>query len=203
MGLAAVPHDHPRFLGMTGMHGKYAASQILAESDLLIAIGTRFSDRATGNKTEFTKGKKVIHIDIDPSEIGKNIPAYVALLGDVKTVLQQLLAGVKQRNRPSWRQAVQAIKDSSDNRLEMPPDQLNPETVIKAVRRHASDDTVVCTDVVAPDVDRPVYDFSRPRTFITSGGFRRMGFGMGAAIGACFGTGGRRPSCSPATAVST
>jgi len=193
MGLAAVPHDHPRFLGMTGMHGKYAASQILAESDLLIAVGTRFSDRATGNKAEFIKGKKVIHIDIDPSEISKNIPAYVALLGNVKTVLQQLMAELEQRRRPAWRQALQAIKDSPDSRLEMPPGQLNPETVIKAVRRHASDNTVVCTDVGQHQMwTAQYYNFSQPRTFITSGGLGTMGFGMGAAIGACFGTGRRK-----------
>jgi len=193
MGLAAVHHDHPRFLGMTGMHGKYAASQVLAEADLLVAVGTRFSDRATGNKTEFIKGKKVIHIDIDPSEISKNIPAYVALLGDVKTVLQKLLAVLKQHNRPAWSQTVQAIKNSPDNHLEMPPDQLNPETVIKAVRRHTREETVVCTDVGQHQMwTAQYYEFARPRTFITSGGLGTMGFGMGAAIGACFGTGGRQ-----------
>ena len=193
MGLSAVHHDHPRFLGMTGMHGKYAASQVLAEADLLVAVGTRFSDRATGNKTEFIKGKKVLHIDIDPSEIGKNIPAYVSLLGDVKTVLQKLLAELKQHNRPEWSKTVQAIKNSPDNHLEMAPDQLNPQTVIKAVRRHAQDDTVVCTDVGQHQMwTAQYYEFARPRTFITSGGLGTMGFGMGAALGACLGAGGRK-----------
>lgn len=188
MGLSAVSHDHPRFLGMTGMHGKFAASQVMSEADLLIAIGTRFSDRATGNKVEFIKGKKVIHIDIDPSEIGKNIPAFVSLIGDVKAVLKKLVSELPSGDRQDWHQAVEDIRNSPDNHLEMPRDELNPQAVIQAVNRHAPKDCVVCTDVGQHQMwTAQYYHFSRPRSFVTSGGLGAMGFGMGAAIGACLG----------------
>ncbi|MFA6929372.1 MAG: biosynthetic-type acetolactate synthase large subunit, partial [Lentisphaeria bacterium] len=193
MGLSAVSYDNPRFLGMTGMHGKFAASQVMSKADLLIAIGTRFSDRATGNKIEFIKGKKVIHIDIDPSEIGKNIPAFVSLVGDVKSVLKKLLSELPAVDRKAWHQEVQAIRNSPDNHLEMPPDTLNPETVIQTVHRHAPKDTVVCTDVGQHQMwTAQYYQFSKPRSFITSGGLGTMGFGMGACIGACIGNGKKK-----------
>ncbi len=188
MGLSAISHDNSRFLGMTGMHGKFAASKALAKADLLIAIGTRFSDRATGNKIEFIKSKKVIHIDIDPSEIGKNIPAFVSLIGDVKSVLKKLLGELSLVDRQAWHQEVEAIKNSPDNHLEMPSDTLNPETVIHAVNRHAPKDTIICTDVGQHQMwTAQYYHFSKPRSFVTSGGLGTMGFGMGAAIGACLG----------------
>ncbi|MGI6495304.1 MAG: biosynthetic-type acetolactate synthase large subunit [Kiritimatiellia bacterium] len=193
MGLSAVSHDHPRFLGMTGMHGKFAAGQVMAKADLLIAVGTRFSDRATGNKVAFIQDKKVIHIDIDPSEIGKNIPAYVSLVGDVRCVLEKLLAELPEGDRAAWHQEVEAIRNGPDNHLEMPEDTLNPETVIRAVNRHAPKDTVVCTDVGQHQMwTAQYYHFSKPRSFITSGGLGTMGFGMGAAIGACIGNGKKK-----------
>ncbi len=188
MGLSAVSHDHPRFLGMTGMHGKLAASRVLSEADLLIAIGTRFSDRATGNKVEYIKGKKVIHIDIDPSEISKNIPAFVSLIGDVKSVLKKLVNELPPCDRRDWHQEVEKIRNSSDRRLEMPKDELNPQTLIQAVNRHAPKDCVVCTDVGQHQMwTAQYYKFSKPRSFVTSGGLGTMGFGMGAAIGSCLG----------------
>lgn len=193
MGLSAVSHDHPRFLGMTGMHGKFAANQVTSKADLLIAIGTRFSDRATGNKIAFIKDKKVIHIDIDPSEIGKNIPAFVSLIGDVRCVLKKLIAELPSTERKSWHQEVEAIRNCPDNHLEMAKDTLNPEMVIHAVNRHASKDTVVCTDVGQHQMwTAQYYRFSKPRTFITSGGLGTMGFGMGAAIGSCIANGKKK-----------
>lgn len=188
MGLTALPHAHPRFLGMTGMHGKFAASRTMFESDLLIAVGTRFSDRATGNKLEFIKGKKLLHIDIDSAEISKNIPATVSLIGSVKQVLDALLSQLKPANRRQWHQIVEDIRNSPDSHLEMPADELNPETTIKAVRQFTGDDTVICTDVGQHQMwTAQYYPFARPRTFLTSGGLGTMGFGMGAAIGACLG----------------
>jgi len=119
MGLTTVPNNHPRFLGMTGMHGKYAASKIMSMSDLIIAVGTRFSDRATGNKLEFSKNRKIIHIDIDPAEISKNIPACVSLVGDVKQVLSQLIAAAPKHYRKEWHIQVEEIKNCPDSHLEM------------------------------------------------------------------------------------
>lgn len=190
MGLTAVAQNNERFLGMTGMHGKYAASKVMSECDLIIAVGTRFSDRATGNKREFVNGKKVLHIDIDPAEIGKNIPAYVSLLGDVKSVLQKLNAELKKTSRPSWNKRVFEIKNCPDNHLEMDKSHLNPQTVIETVNKYADCKTVIATDVGQHQMwTAQYYKFLCPRTFVTSGGLGTMGFGMGAAIGAATGTG--------------
>jgi len=190
MGLSAIPGDHPRNLGMTGMHGKYAASKAMSESDLIIAIGTRFSDRATGSKLEFAKGKKFLHIDIDPAEIGKNIPAYVSVIGNVKDVLTRLISLLPNVERPEWDGEVGKIKSSPENNPETPADILTPKAVIEEVRKHMPEDGVIATDVGQHQMWVSLYySFTSPRTFITSGGLGTMGFGMGAAIGSCIGTG--------------
>jgi acetolactate synthase-1/2/3 large subunit len=189
MGISAMDAQNPRFLGMTGMHGKFASNRAMANSDLIIAIGTRFSDRATGNKHEFCKGRRIIHIDIDPAEIGKNIPACVSLLGDVKKVLSKLNAMLEPMTRPEWRDEVEQIKDCPDSRLEMDKSRLNPQSIIECVNGLANPNTIIATDVGQHQMwTTQYYKFSRPRTFITSGGLGTMGFGMGAAIGACIGT---------------
>ncbi len=190
MGLSAVPSDHPLFLGMTGMHGRFAASKALSKSDLLIAVGTRFSDRATGNIKEFSKNRKVLHIDIDPAEIGKNIPAYHALVGDVKLALAALLEADLNESPEEWHQEVEEIKARPDSRLGMDASRLNPEMILEAVRKRTADDTPVATDVGQHQMwTAQYYRFSNPRTFITSGGLGTMGFGMGSAMGAAIGTG--------------
>ncbi|MEI6579966.1 MAG: biosynthetic-type acetolactate synthase large subunit, partial [Eubacteriales bacterium] len=192
MGLSAVPHGHPLFLGMTGMHGRFAASKVMSLSDLIIAVGTRFSDRATGNKSEFSKNRKILHIDIDPAEIGKNIPAYVSLIGDVKQALNLLLASDIKHSAKSWHDEVETIKNMPDSHLGMDMSKLNPQAVIEAVRQRTVDDTVIATDVGQHQMwTAQYYHFKKPRTFVTSGGLGTMGFGMGAAIGACIGTGRR------------
>ncbi len=192
MGLSAVPHGHPLFLGMTGMHGRFAASKVMSLSDLIIAVGTRFSDRATGNKSEFSKNRKILHIDIDPAEIGKNIPAYVSLIGDVKQALNLLLASDIKHSAKSWHDEVETIKNMPDSHLGMDMSKLNPQAVIEAVRQRTEDDTVIATDVGQHQMwTAQYYHFKKPRTFVTSGGLGTMGFGMGAAIGACIGTGRR------------
>ncbi len=192
MGLSAVDASNPRFLGMTGMHGKYAASRAMADADLIIAVGTRFSDRATGNKSKFCDNKKVLHIDIDPAEIGKNIPAYAALVGDVKVLLTKLIASLPDTRRKQWADAVEAIKSNPDSHLEMDKTRLNPQSVIETVNRYVAPETVIATDVGQHQMwVAQYYKFTRPRTLATSGGLGTMGFGMGAAIGAAVGTGQR------------
>ncbi|NLD34128.1 MAG: biosynthetic-type acetolactate synthase large subunit [Clostridiales bacterium] len=192
MGLSAMPHRHPLFLGMTGMHGRYAASKALAACDLLIAVGSRFSDRATGNKLSFATGKKVLHLDIDPAEIGKNIPAYAAVVGDVKAILEALLELGVSRQRSDWEEEVRAIVRMPDSHLGMDHSRLNPQMVIESLYAKLADEAIVATDVGQHQMwAAQYYKFQRPRTFITSGGLGTMGFGMGAAIGACMGTGQR------------
>lgn len=193
MGLSAIPGSHPRNLGMTGMHGRYAASKAMSESDLIIAVGTRFSDRATGSKLEFTRGKKFLHIDIDPAEIGKNIPAYVSVIGNVKDVLTRLNSLIPPSGRPEWDSAVGEIKASPENNAEPQAEVLIPKAVIEEVRKHMPDDGVIATDVGQHQMWVSLYySFMAPRTFITSGGLGTMGFGMGAAIGACIGKGRKK-----------
>jgi acetolactate synthase-1/2/3 large subunit len=193
MGLSALPHTNPRFLGMTGMHGKYAASIAMAKSDLIIAIGTRFSDRATGNKKEFSNGKNIIHIDIDPAEIGKNIPAYVSLIGDVKDVLTKLNSSLQKCQRTEWHNEVASVISNPDNHLDMDKTRLTPQSLISAVRKYTADTDVIVTDVGQHQLwTAQYYKFSAPRTFITSGGLGTMGFGMGAAIGSCIARGKKR-----------
>lgn len=192
MGLTAMPQKHPLFLGMTGMHGRYAASKTMAACDLLIAIGTRFSDRATGKQSSFTNGKQVLHIDIDLAEIGKNITPFASVVGDVKEILQALLDMGIRREANGWNKAFQEIVDMPDSRLGMDHSRLNPQMVIEAVNERASEDTVVATDVGQHQMwTAQYYRFQKPRTFMTSGGLGTMGYGMGAAIGACLGSGQR------------
>jgi acetolactate synthase, large subunit, biosynthetic type len=193
MGLTSIPGTNPRNLGMTGMHGRYAASKAMSESDLIIAIGTRFSDRATGSKPEFIRGKKFLHIDIDPAEIGKNIPAYVSVIGDVKQVLTRLNALLPTVAHPEWDKVVKALKSSPENKPEPSEGRLAPKTVIEAVRALMKDDDVVATDVGQHQMwVSQFYSFDSPRTFITSGGLGTMGFGMGAAMGSSIGRGKKR-----------
>ena len=193
MGITAMPAGHPKFLGMTGMHGKYASSMAMAKSDLIIAVGARFSDRATGNKKEFSNGKKIIHIDIAPAEINKNIPVYASLVGDVKEILRRLISAVSKCDRSAWHDEIDQIKRSPDSRLEMGKGRLNPQTVIETIRKYTSDDDVIVTDVGQHQMwTSQYYSFKKPRTFVTSGGLGAMGFGFGAAMGSCIGRGGKK-----------
>lgn len=188
MGLSCQKDDK-MYLGMTGMHGKYAASKAMSESDLIIAIGTRFSDRATGNKEKFCQGRKILHIDIDPAEIGKNVNAYVSLIGDVKEILNDLNNQISKLDNKNWKNEVENLVNQPDNHLDMDNSRLNPQMVIESVNKYASSDTVVATDVGQHQMwTAQYYKFSKPRTFMTSGGLGTMGFGLGAAIGACVGT---------------
>ena len=190
MGLSAIDHDHPLFLGMTGMHGRYAASQAMDQSDLIIAVGVRFSDRATGDKAAFSKGRKILHIDIDPAEIGKNIPAYVAMVADVKEALTALSACGLVKKDTAWITEVEKLNTAPDNHLKMNENRLNPQMVLRALNSRMASDSPVATDVGQHQMwTAQYYSFRKPRTFITSGGLGTMGFGMGAAIGACIGTG--------------
>jgi acetolactate synthase-1/2/3 large subunit len=190
MGLSAVPRSHPLMLGMSGMHGNFASTKTMGRSDLIIGVGARFSDRATGKKSEFSKNRKILHIDIDPAEIGKNIPAYVAMIADVKQALQALNKMPLPKSDPKWLEEVNELKKSRDNKSVMNHDVLNPYLVLQGVAKRVPDDTRIATDVGQHQMwTAQFFPFKKPRTFIASGGLGTMGFGMGAAIGACIGSG--------------
>ncbi len=194
MGISAISNDCPRCLGMTGMHGQYASSKANSEADLIIAAGVRFSDRATGNKARYSQNAKVIHIDIDPAEIDKNIPVYLGLTGDIKETLTRILAKLKQQSHPDWEREVgKMIEDEMSFYPKDIDNLLHPKNVIEKVRTYASPSTVVATDVGQHQMwTAQYYKFLEPRTFLTSGGLGTMGFGMGAAIGASVSRGGAK-----------
>lgn len=183
MGLTALPAGHPANLGMCGMHGSQSSARLQCECDLVIALGVRFSDRATGDTEKYKQGKKLIHVDIDLAEISKNTAADVELCGDVKTVLAELLRLLPQQSRPAWQQEVAEAK-----KLDLLPAEhtLTPRTLLQTVAGHCQPDTVIATDVGQHQMwTMQYFPFQSPRTLLTSGGLGTMGFGLGAAIGGC------------------
>ena len=191
MGLSGIPTDHPRFLGMQGMHGHYASSMAMHDADLIISLGVRFNDRETGNREKFAKLAQIIHIDVDGSELSKTVNSACGLRGDVKLTLQKLIPLVNAEQKPDWEKAVKALKETENDYLDIRPG-LTPRNAIMTLNKHLGENTAVATDVgqhqmwAAQNVN-----FKKPRRFISSGGLGTMGFGLGAAIGAAVGTGER------------
>ena len=191
MGLSGIPTDHPRFLGMQGMHGHYASSMAMHDADLIISLGVRFNDRVTGNREKFAKLAQIIHIDVDGSELSKTVNSACGLRGDVKLTLQKLISLVNAEQKPDWEKAVKALKETENDYLDIRPG-LTPRNAIMTLNKHLGENTAVATDVgqhqmwAAQNVN-----FKKPRRFISSGGLGTMGFGLGAAIGAAVGTGER------------
>lgn len=186
MGLSVIPGNNERFLGMEGMHGDYASSIAQDESDLILTIGARFSDRATGNVSKYATKAKIIHIDIDRAEVDKNVSVDLGVGGDLKQALNEILKLVKPKENIEWQNRIKELKEFSKKSIDqnMPKDELNPYTLIKEVSKHTSDDTKIVTDVGQHQMwVAQYYEFKKPRTFITSGGLGTMGFGLGAAIG--------------------
>lgn len=191
MGLSGIPTNHPRFLGMQGMHGHYASSMAMHDADLIISLGVRFNDRVTGNREKFAKLAQIIHIDVDGSELSKTVNSACGLRGDVKLTLQKLIPLVNAEQKPDWEKAVKALKETENDYLDIRPG-LTPRNAIMTLNKHLGENTAVATDVgqhqmwAAQNVS-----FKKPRRFISSGGLGTMGFGLGAAIGAAVGTGER------------
>ncbi len=184
MALGAMPDDHPLSLGMLGMHGAAATNHALHRSDLLIAVGARFDDRATGRLAEFCPRARVIHLDIDASEIHKVRRADIALRGDVGQTLGQLLLQVSPQRRDEWQAEIMQLRRSHPS----PPwgeTIERPQDLIRSVGHLLGADAIVATDVGQHQMwTAQVYPFSRPRQWLTSGGLGTMGFGLPAAIGA-------------------
>ncbi len=184
MGMSAIPHSYPLNLGMTGMHGKIEASTAKAEADLVIAIGVRFSDRATGNKNEYLGKRKFIHIDIDPAEFNKNIHCDISVFGDISAVLEQLVSKVEVKTNASWVEHILAQKETASN----DETSFSPKNIIEKVNSYCKEDTVIATDVGQHQLwTIQNYKFMKPRTLLTSGGLGTMGYGLGAAIGGSVG----------------
>lgn len=191
MGLSVVPTDHPRFLGMQGMHGHLASTRAMSNADLIIALGVRFNDRATGNRAKFSHGADIIHIDVDGSELAKNIGITCGLRGDLKETLKGLLAILPAAKKPLWWDAIATYKEEEKANQDTRPG-MTPKNVIETLNAYLESDTPVATDVGQHQMWSAQYlQFKAPRRFVSSGGLGTMGFGMGAAIGAAFGTGKR------------
>lgn len=187
MGLSAIPSDHPNNLGMLGMHAAPYTNYVLEECDLLIALGVRFDDRATGKVAEFCKNAKIIHIDIDESEIGKiKIPNF-SFVSDVKVFLEKLNPIISQKQRPDWIARVNEIKEAHPLVHFFEANQKHPLEMIKTIGLLSAPDTIVTTDVGQHQMwVAQCYPFVKPGTWLTSGGLGTMGFGLPAAIGAAF-----------------
>ncbi len=190
MGRTVLPDSYDYNLGMCGMHGIYASSKAQSECDLMIAVGVRFSDRATGDINEYTSKCTVIHIDIDKAELGKNVQPDLSVQGDVKEILSDLLKDLEEQQHPEWRKLIEEYKKEGPPER---PGEFCPKNIIEAVRAHMEDSTVIATDVGQHQMwTVQYYRFERPRTLLTSGGLGTMGYGLGAAIGGCIGSGRKR-----------
>lgn len=189
MGLGGFPGQHPLWLGMPGMHGTYAANNALLDCDLLIGIGARFDDRVTmGRIDKFATGAKIVHIDIDPAEIGKNVETFIPIVGDVKKVLTDAVKGLPRCQSDAWVEHVQGWYREYPYSYRQEEEVLKPQWVIEHLYETTKGEAVVTTDVGQHQMWVAQYfKFARPRSFITSGGLGTMGFGYPAALGAQLG----------------
>lgn len=186
MGKAAFPNKHELSLGMIGMHGTYAANTACDNCDLLLAIGCRFSDRVIGEAAKFAKNAKILQIDIDPTEVNKMINVDDALLGDVKAILAKLTEKIQEKEKSQWNSQIEEWKKIVPPSYNKKQD-LSPKFIFEYVNSQVKDDTIITTEVGQHQMwTAQFYDFTKPRTFLTSGGLGTMGFGTGAAIGAKF-----------------
>jgi acetolactate synthase I/II/III large subunit len=186
LGLGGYPGCHPLFLGMAGMHGCYTANMALYECDLLINIGARFDDRQTGNLETFAPKARVVHIDIDSSEIGKNVETHIPIVGDAKIVLQIIMSQtVKGPDSKQWLYHLENNKKNYPYWYNETNDILSPQNLIELVHKNTKGDAIVTTDVGQHQMwAAQYYSFTRPNRWVTSGGLGTMGFGFPAAIGA-------------------
>ncbi len=184
MGHGAFPSAHPLCTGLIGMHGAKASNMAASKADLIIALGTRFSDRVVSNVSSFANGAGVLHIDIDPAEINKNIQSGRALKGDIKAILQALLPLVSARASSDWNGDIDAwkkIRPSSHHADKA----LHPRFIMEEIHARVPADAIITTEVGQHQMwTAQFYPFSAPRSFLSSGGLGTMGFGTGAAMGA-------------------
>ncbi|REE85191.1 acetolactate synthase large subunit [Paenibacillus taihuensis] len=186
LGLGAFPSGEDLWLGMPGMHGTYTSNIAIQESDLLINIGARFDDRVTGKLSGFAPKAKIVHVDIDPAEIGKNVPTDIPIVGDVKTVLQMANKDVQYAAKAdAWRAKLAASKAEKPYSYTDSDEELKPQWVIEMLYEESKGEAIVTTDVGQHQMwAAQYYKFKQPRSWVTSGGLGTMGFGFPSAIGA-------------------
>ena len=188
MGLSSVPQDNERFLGMQGMHGHYASSMSQNEADLILGIGVRFSDRATGNVSKFAKQSKIIQLDPDSAEVNKNVRVDLGLVGDVEDSFKRIATKCAESAKPDWFARVKQLKAEEkqfeEEIAEANVSPLSPKQVFEIINAAKPANTVIATDVGQHQMWTAQYvEFDGPRRFVSSGGLGTMGFGLGAAIG--------------------
>ncbi|MBQ2207552.1 MAG: biosynthetic-type acetolactate synthase large subunit, partial [Treponema sp.] len=194
MARSAFPSSNALNLGMVGMHGTKASNMAVTESDLVLALGARFSDRVISDAKRFAENSRVFQIDVDPAEINKNIPVAGSLVGDVGAILERLLPLIQKNDHAEWKGQIEEWKKVYPAMYDArPADSINPKFLCECVHKIAGDDAFITTEVGEHQLwVAQHYPFEKPRTFITSGGLGTMGFGTGAAIGAQFANPKRR-----------
>jgi acetolactate synthase-1/2/3 large subunit len=181
LGISGFPEAHPLHLGMPGMHGEVHVNRAIQQSDLIIGLGLRFDDRVTGNLAGFARGAKLIHVELDPSEIGKNVPAAVALIGDVREVLCSLLASVAPRNSDAWRREIAGFVRPRDESFRAG---LSPQAILDEIGKANDGFCTIVSDVGQHQMwVAKLFRYQRPNSHITSGGLGTMGFAVPAAMG--------------------
>jgi acetolactate synthase I/II/III large subunit len=202
MGLGAFPAPHPQWLGMLGMHGTRSANYAMDEADLICAVGARFDDRITGKLSEFAPRAKFIHIDVDPAEISKNVPAHIPIVGDAKNVLAKLIIeyraiGADPARLDAWWSRIDGWKAKYPLAYEDSTDaEIKPQYMIQALYEATGGEAIVTSDVGQHQMwTAQFYDFPAPRRWINSGGLGTMGFGLPAAMGAAVGCPDRVVCC--------
>jgi acetolactate synthase-1/2/3 large subunit len=181
LGISAFPEAHPLHLGMPGMHGEVHVNRAIQQSDLIIGLGLRFDDRVTGNLAGFARGAKLIHVELDRSEIGKNVPVAVGLVGDAREVLRQLLPSIKPRNCDAWRGEIDGFTRLRDENFQAG---LSPQAILDAIADSAGGECTIVSDVGQHQMwVAKLFPYQRPNSHITSGGLGTMGFAVPAAMG--------------------
>ena len=191
MGLGALPSDHPRFLGMLGMHGTYEANMAMYECDVMLAVGARFDDRVTGDLKKFSPHAKIIHIDIDPASIGKNVSVEVPIVGDASAALEQLLEALGQsktqqdeQSLSQWWEQIESWRSRDSLGYDGSDEVIKPQFVVEKLHEVTLGDAFVTSDVGQHQMwAAQYYGFNKPRRWINSGGLGTMGFGLPSAMG--------------------
>ena len=194
MAMSAFPQRHPLALGMLGMHGTFYANMAVTDCDLLIAVGARFDDRVTGRIDSFAEQARVIHVDIDPTSIRKNVEVDLPIVGDLKDVLGKMLGALEKKPEPleqlieqtaAWRSMIASWQEKHPMAYRASKTVIKPQLVIEKLRELTDDDAIITTEVGQHQMwAAQFFQFSQPRTFLTSGGLGTMGFGLPAALGA-------------------